>query len=84
MSKIEVTDSHNDINSEELSEKRTNTFCPVCHKPSVNRYLPFCSKRCADIDLNRWFNGVYAIPMAEQDDEDAKTLSKLAKEENKE
>ena len=58
-----------------------DTFCPVCHKPAVRHYLPFCSKRCADVDLNRWFNGVYSLPMDEQDDEDTQVLSEIAKEE---
>ena len=44
--------------------------CPICKLPSVEAYAPFCSKRCADIDLQRWFSGVYAIPAVEQDDED--------------
>jgi endogenous inhibitor of DNA gyrase (YacG/DUF329 family) len=35
------------------------------------RYRPFCSKRCADIDLNRWLGGVYAIPsIGVEEDED--------------
>ena len=42
--------------------------CPICDKPSVQRYRPFCSKRCADVDLGRWFNGVYAVA-ASGDDE---------------
>ncbi|HET6378263.1 MAG TPA: DNA gyrase inhibitor YacG [Methylocella sp.] len=36
--------------------------CPVCGKPAVFAFRPFCSKRCADIDLHRWLGGVYAIP----------------------
>ena len=36
--------------------------CPLCQKPTEPRYRPFCSKRCADVDLGRWFNGSYAIP----------------------
>lgn len=62
----------------ETTEVVPDTFCPVCHKPAVRRYIPFCSKRCADIDLNRWFNGVYSVPMQERDDEDIKELSELA------
>ena len=37
--------------------------CPLCGKP-------FCSKRCADVDLNRWLKGVYAVPVKEESDED--------------
>jgi endogenous inhibitor of DNA gyrase (YacG/DUF329 family) len=36
--------------------------CPICGKPSVERFKPFCSARCADVDLNRWLSGAYAIP----------------------
>ncbi len=36
--------------------------CPICRRPAVERYRPFCSKRCADIDLNRWLSGAYVLP----------------------
>lgn len=36
--------------------------CPVCGKPTMERYRPFCSKRCADVDLSRWLKGAYVIP----------------------
>jgi len=36
--------------------------CPICRKPSVKDYRPFCSKRCADIDLGRWLKGGYVVP----------------------
>ncbi len=36
--------------------------CPICKKPVQADYRPFCSKRCADVDLQRWFTGRYAIP----------------------
>ena len=36
--------------------------CPVCKAMSVKKYHPFCSPRCADIDLGRWLGGRYAIP----------------------
>ncbi len=41
--------------------------CPICRKPSDPRYRPFCSRRCADVDLGRWLTGGYAI--ASEDDE---------------
>ena len=44
--------------------------CPICGKPASIAYRPFCSKRCADVDLNRWLSGSYAIPAVEADDED--------------
>lgn len=36
--------------------------CPVCGAPVVAQYRPFCSKRCADVDLNRWLTGGYVVP----------------------
>ena len=43
--------------------------CPVCNAQRVEKYRPFCSKSCADIDLGRWFSGSYAIPTEEMPDE---------------
>jgi endogenous inhibitor of DNA gyrase (YacG/DUF329 family) len=42
--------------------------CPICNKESVPEYRPFCSKRCADIDLGRWLHGSYVIPGQPLDD----------------
>jgi endogenous inhibitor of DNA gyrase (YacG/DUF329 family) len=42
--------------------------CPICEKPSDPRYRPFCSKRCADVDLGRWFSGRYVVPAVEEDE----------------
>ena len=36
--------------------------CPVCGKPTAEGSKPFCSQRCADVDLNRWLKGGYVIP----------------------
>ena len=38
--------------------------CPVCGKPAEPRFRPFCSRRCADVDLGRWLTGQYRIPSA--------------------
>ena len=46
--------------------------CPLCGKPAVESYKPFCSRRCADVDLHRWLSGVYAVPVEEDGEEDAK------------
>lgn len=53
-----------------MSEPRP---CPVCGKPAAAEHRPFCSPRCADVDLQRWFAGRYAVAgaPAEADDEDA-------------
>ena len=40
--------------------------CPICRKESEHQFRPFCSKRCADVDLARWLNGAYAIPVVEK------------------
>ena len=36
--------------------------CPICQRPADPAYRPFCSRRCADVDLARWLRGDYAIP----------------------
>lgn len=43
--------------------------CPVCKEPAATEYKPFCSKRCADVDLHRWLSGGYAIPAVESEDD---------------
>ncbi|MEZ5971036.1 MAG: DNA gyrase inhibitor YacG [Hyphomonadaceae bacterium] len=48
--------------------------CAICSKPQDPKYKPFCSKRCADVDLNRWLSGGYAIPAAEEDEPDDETV----------
>ena len=48
--------------SEPLPETRK---CALCGKPQDAKFRPFCSKRCADVDLNRWLKGNYAIPGSE-------------------
>ena len=44
-------------------------LCPLCRKPAVEAFRPFCSKRCADVDLSRWLKGVYAVPTDEGPDD---------------
>ncbi len=44
--------------------------CAICGKPQHLKFKPFCSKRCADVDLNRWLSGGYAIASVEEDDPD--------------
>ena len=36
----------------------------------VPEYRPFCSRRCADVDLGRWLTGGYAIPASEDEPDD--------------
>ncbi len=47
---------------------RRSRDCPICGKPSTREAYPFCSRRCADIDLNRWLSGRYVIPATEEDE----------------
>ncbi len=47
---------------EKVTPLRPRRPCPECNKPSIREFYPFCSKRCKDIDLNRWLSGTYVIP----------------------
>lgn len=42
--------------------------CPICQKPNTPAYRPFCSKRCADIDLGKWLKGDYAVQSRDPED----------------
>ncbi len=44
--------------------------CPICGKDESDRYRPFCSRRCADVDLGRWLSGAYVLPAPPEDEED--------------
>ncbi len=44
--------------------------CPICDRPTDPKYKPFCSHRCADVDLAKWLAGSYAIPSTDPDDAD--------------
>ncbi len=56
--------------------------CPLCGKPADTRFRPFCSKRCADLDLAHWLRGDYAIPAraAPDDEEDGASSSEKPNE----
>ena len=45
--------------------KPVRSKCPICGKPADAVLRPFCSKRCADVDLHRWLAGVYVVPVTE-------------------
>ena len=47
--------------------------CPICQKPADSKYRPFCSRRCADVDLGKWLTGAYAFPSQSEDDKDITT-----------
>ena len=44
--------------------------CPICKQPAAESHKPFCSKRCADIDLHRWLAGVYSVPTTEKPEDE--------------
>ena len=41
--------------------------CPICGKPPSREHRPFCSRRCADVDLQRWLTGRYVVPAVEDE-----------------
>ena len=53
-----------------MPDAQRRNGCPICGKPVVAEFRPFCSRRCADVDLNRWLSGVYAVPVTEDEEED--------------
>ena len=63
-----VREPANDNGVARLKEGGGRRMCPICGKPAHAATRPFCSKRCADIDLHRWLGGTYAIPVAEADE----------------
>lgn len=44
--------------------------CPICGDATAAQFRPFCSRRCADVDLARWLRGAYAIPVVDADDDE--------------
>lgn len=56
-------------------------ICPICGKPAAMESRPFCSKRCADIDLGRWFSGTYSVPAAEPPEGEEWTVAEDGDEE---
>jgi len=54
-----------------MTPPASKKLCPICGKPVSERYKPFCSKRCADVDLNRWLSGSYVVPGNPDDETEA-------------
>jgi len=46
----------------------TQARCPICRRPAMPDVRPFCTQRCADVDLGRWFGGDYRVPATRPDD----------------
>lgn len=59
----------------EQPEPKRGSRCPICRKPADAENRPFCSRRCADIDLSRWLGGGYAIAGSTDNDEDGDDAS---------
>jgi endogenous inhibitor of DNA gyrase (YacG/DUF329 family) len=51
------------------SPDRPGAKCPICDRPTDETYRPFCSRRCADVDLSRWLRGTYAFPDADESED---------------
>lgn len=61
-----------------VDERIDGGRCSICKRPTVFEFRPFCSKRCADVDLARWLGGTYAIAGGGADaDEDGEGLADL-------
>lgn len=60
-----------------------SSLCPNCRKPSQSEFHPFCSHRCREVDLNRWFTGAYAVPAMELDDPEQEALDAALEAESK-
>ena len=58
---------HTSARADNVVPLRKARQCPICGKSSDRGLHPFCSQRCADVDLNRWLSGAYAIPAAEEE-----------------
>ncbi|MFK7902201.1 MAG: DNA gyrase inhibitor YacG [Nitratireductor sp.] len=59
--------NNNYIGLKSVTPLRKPVKCPNCSSNSNRETYPFCSTRCKDVDLNRWFNQSYAIPVQEND-----------------
>ncbi|HUK08028.1 MAG TPA: DNA gyrase inhibitor YacG [Stellaceae bacterium] len=51
--------------TEPRHKRQSGGTCPTCGKPVSERHRPFCSQRCATIDLARWLTGGYRVPTDE-------------------
>ena len=65
-----------------IEGRKKTAPCPICTKPAIPPHTPFCSARCAQIDLGKWLNGDYAIPAheAEQDSDIEALLAEADKD----
>jgi len=64
--------------ADKLPQARAGARCPICTAPAELAFRPFCSRRCADVDLSRWLRGAYAVPGHADTDEDGDDASVAA------
>jgi uncharacterized protein len=55
---------------DDLPPARGAKPCPICGKPAVARFRPFCSARCRFVDLGRWLDGTYHVPAVQNEDDE--------------
>ena len=58
----------------DLASKRKGEKCPICSATGEVKFRPFCSRRCADLDLAKWLNGNYSVPVVEMNEGDLEEL----------
>jgi len=58
--------------------------CPTCGKPSDAKFRPFCSKRCKELDLLRWLNEDYRVPVVEEDPQEDELEAESADDQSEE
>ena len=63
--------NHDIVRMDDMTTRPRAKKCPICGKPAEHEFRPFCSKRCGDVDLNRWLSGTYTVPV-DDDDETSK------------
>jgi len=52
-----------------MTDPDTPPTCPICGAAAAASHAPFCSRRCADVDLHRWLSGVYRVETDERTDD---------------
>ena len=60
---------------------QNNCKCPICGTKPIHKFRPFCSRRCADLDLSKWLNGNYSVPLNKLDEDDIEELETLRQKE---
>ncbi len=62
--------ANNTTPPDNVTPLRAARKCAICNKPASQKFHPFCSARCANIDLNRWLSGAYIIAVSDDEQED--------------